>query len=49
MPPATSNYVHSGIEEVWFDAIDSREFLTKIDKLFQEEKAEGKVPAIPER
>jgi raffinose/stachyose/melibiose transport system substrate-binding protein len=49
MPPATSNYVHSGIEEVWFDAIDSGEFLAKIDKLFQEEKAEGKVPPIPER
>ena len=49
MPPATSNYLHSGIEEVWFDAIDSGEFLGKIDKLFQEEKAEGKVPAIPAR
>ena len=49
MPPATSNYLHSGIEEVWFDVITTGQFLTKIDKLFQEELSEGKVPAIPKR
>ena len=49
LPPATSNYLHSGIEEVWFDVITTGQFLTKIDKLFQEELSEGKVPTIPKR
>ena len=42
MPPATSKYLASGIEEVWFYVIDSSVFLAEIDKLLQEEKAENK-------
>jgi raffinose/stachyose/melibiose transport system substrate-binding protein len=49
MPPATNSYVVSGIEQVWLDDITTEEFLEKLNEIFQEELAEGKVADIPAR
>lgn len=49
LPPATNNYIVNGIEQVWLNQIDAGTFLTEVDKLFQQELAEGKVPATPAR
>ncbi len=49
MPPATVSFLVSGIEEVWFDRSTTQEFLAQLDATFQQEMAEGKVPAIPAR
>lgn len=49
LPPATDTYLVSGMEEVWLGQITVADFLAKLDATFQGEKAEGKVPAVPER
>lgn len=49
LPPATDSYLVSGIEEVWLDRTTTAQFLEQLDKTFQQELAEGKVPAIPAR
>lgn len=49
LPPATDTYIVSGIEEVWLGKITTAQFLTTLDATFQQELAEGKVPAIPAR
>jgi raffinose/stachyose/melibiose transport system substrate-binding protein len=49
MPPATNSYVVSGIEEVWLDILSTEDFLAEMDKIFQQELAEGKVADIPAR
>ncbi len=49
LPPATDTYLVSGMEEVWLGEITTAEFLAKLDATFKEEKAAGKVPAIPKR
>ena len=49
LPPATNTYLISGIEEVWLGSITTQEYLTQIDATFQQELAEGKVPAVPAR
>lgn len=49
LPPATVSYLVSGIEEVWLDRSNTRAFLEQLDATFQQEMAEGKVPAIPAR
>jgi raffinose/stachyose/melibiose transport system substrate-binding protein len=49
LPPATDTYVVSGVEEVWLGRITTAEFLQKLDATFQQEKAQGKVPAVPAR
>lgn len=49
LPPATNSYVVSGIEEVWLGATTVEAFLAQLDATFQQELAEGKVPAIPTR
>ena len=49
LPPATNTYLVSGIEEVWLGRIDIAEYLETIDKKFQKEMADGKVPAVPAR
>lgn len=49
LPPATDTYLVSGVEEVWLGRITTAEFLEKLDQTFQQEKAQGKVPAVPAR
>jgi raffinose/stachyose/melibiose transport system substrate-binding protein len=49
LPPATNTYLVSGIEEVWLDQITPEDYLAALDAAFQQERAEGKVPAIPAR
>jgi len=49
LPPATDTYLVSGMEEVWLGKITTAQFLEKLDATFKEEKAAGKVPAIPAR
>ena len=36
-------------EEVWLKKISSKDYLKKLDDTFQQEKAAGKVPAVPKR
>ena len=47
LPPATNTYLISGIEEVWLGSITTQDYLTQLDTIFQQELAEGKVPAVP--
>lgn len=47
LPPATDTYLISGIEEVWLGSITTQDYLTQLDAIFQQELAEGKVPAVP--
>jgi len=49
LPPATDTYLVSGMEEVWLKKISSKDYLKKLDETFQQEKAAGKVPAVPKR
>ncbi|HTJ56053.1 MAG TPA: extracellular solute-binding protein [Devosiaceae bacterium] len=49
LPPATDTYLVSGLEEVWLKKISSKDYLKKWDDTFNQEKAQGKVPAIPPR
>ncbi|MBW8728390.1 MAG: carbohydrate ABC transporter substrate-binding protein [Inquilinus limosus] len=49
LPPATDTYLVSGVEEVWLGRITTAQFLEKLDATFQQEKAQGKVPAVPAR
>lgn len=49
LPPATDTYLVSGVEEVWLGRITTAQFLEKLDQTFQQEKAQGKVPAVPAR
>ncbi|MFV0303375.1 MAG: ABC transporter substrate-binding protein [Paracoccus sp. (in: a-proteobacteria)] len=49
LPPATVSYLVNGIEEVWMGTQNVEQFLAGFDTTFQRERAEGKVPAIPER
>lgn len=49
LPPATDTYLVSGMEEVWLGKITTAQFLEKLNAAFLEEKAAGKVPAIPAR
>jgi raffinose/stachyose/melibiose transport system substrate-binding protein len=34
---------------VWLGRITTAQFLEKLDQTFQQEKAQGKVPAVPAR
>ncbi len=47
LPPATNTYLISGIEEVWLGSITTQDYLAALDAQFQQELAEGKVPAVP--
>lgn len=49
LPPATDTYLINGIEEVWLGKTTTKDYLKKWDDTFQQEKAQGKVPAIPPR
>ena len=49
LPPATDSYLINGIEQVWLKKISTQDYLAKLDQTFQEEKDQGKVPAIPKR
>lgn len=49
LPPATDTYLVSGVEEVWLGRITTAQFLEKLDQTFKQEKAQGKVPAVPAR
>lgn len=49
LPPATDTYLVSGVEEVWLGRTTTAQFLQKLDATFQQEKAQGKVPAVPAR
>ncbi|UVK50604.1 extracellular solute-binding protein [Mesorhizobium sp. AR02] len=49
LPPATDTYLVSGMEEVWLKKLTSKDYLKKLDETFQQEKAAGKVPAVPKR
>ena len=49
LPPATVTYLVSGMEEVWLGKITTADYLAQLDATFKQEKAEGKVPAIPAR
>ena len=49
LPPATDEYLISGIEDVWLKKITPHDYLAELDRLFSEEKAGGKVPQTPLR
>jgi raffinose/stachyose/melibiose transport system substrate-binding protein len=49
LPPATDSYLVSGIEEVWLGRSTTAQFLEQLNATFLQEKADGKVPAIPAR
>jgi raffinose/stachyose/melibiose transport system substrate-binding protein len=49
LPPATDTYMVSGMEEVWLNKTSTKDYLTKWDDTFKQEKSQGKVPAIPMR
>ena len=48
-PPATEQYLISGIEQVWLGQVTPAAYMTQIDTLFREESKQGKVPPIPAR
>lgn len=48
-PPATNEYLITGIEDVWLNRATPLEYLTELDRLFQQELAEGKRPQLPKR
>lgn len=49
LPPATNTYQWTAIEEVWLGQITAEQYLETLDATFQEDMAEGRVPAIPAR
>ncbi|PIO96532.1 Extracellular solute-binding protein family 1 [uncultured Pleomorphomonas sp.] len=49
LPPATDSQLVNGIEEVWLGRSTVADFLAQLDATFQQEKADGKVPAVPAR
>ena len=49
LPPATDTQLINGIEEVWLGRATVADYLAQLDTTFQQEKAEGKVPAVPAR
>ena len=49
LPPATDTQLINGIEEVWLGRATVADYLAQLDATFQQEKAEGKVPAVPAR
>ena len=49
LPPATDTQLINGIEEVWLGRSTVADYLAQLDATFQQEKAEGKVPAVPAR
>ncbi|MGH7004667.1 MAG: ABC transporter substrate-binding protein, partial [Alphaproteobacteria bacterium] len=49
LPPATDTYLVNGIEEVWLGQLSVEDFLSTLDATFQQEKTDGKVPAVPPR
>jgi raffinose/stachyose/melibiose transport system substrate-binding protein len=48
-PPKTDVYLYEGIAQVYDGQITVEDYLTELDRLFQEELAEGAVPPIPAR
>jgi raffinose/stachyose/melibiose transport system substrate-binding protein len=48
-PPASDGYLTDGIEQVWLGQQTVEGFLTELDRVFSQERSEGKVPAIPPR
>jgi raffinose/stachyose/melibiose transport system substrate-binding protein len=49
LPPATDTYMVEGMEQVWLNKVSVADYLKKWDDTFQQEKSQGKVPAIPKR
>jgi raffinose/stachyose/melibiose transport system substrate-binding protein len=49
MPPATDDYLISGIEDVWLGRTSSKDYLAKLDETFKREKSQGKAPSMPAR
>jgi raffinose/stachyose/melibiose transport system substrate-binding protein len=48
-PPATEEYMISGIEQVWLNQITPEQYMKKVDSIFQTELKQHKVPPIPPR
>ena len=48
-PPATEQYLIKGIEQVWLGRISAADYLQTMDKTFQQELKDHKVPTIPAR
>jgi len=48
-PPATEQYIISGIEQVWNGEITPEEYCAEQQRLFEEDMAAGNVPPIPVR
>ena len=48
MPTKTNQYLWEAIEKVWLDQISVEEYLSEIDRIFQEELTAGQVPPLPE-
>ena len=48
-PPATEQYLINGIEQVWLGQSSPKAYLAEVNKTFQAELKEGKVPPIPAR
>ncbi len=46
-PQATMVYIIEGIEQVWSDQITVEQYLERVNEIFQQEFAEGKVPVAP--
>ncbi len=48
-PPRTDDFMKGGIEEVWVGSITAEQFCNEVDRILQEELAEGVVKFPPER
>lgn len=48
-PPKSDVYIYEEIEKVWAGSMTSQEYLEGLQRLFDEEVAEGAIPPIPER
>ncbi|MGI4744877.1 MAG: ABC transporter substrate-binding protein [Janthinobacterium lividum] len=46
-PPATEQYLINGIEQVWLGQMTPEAYLQQVDKTFQIELKQGRVPPVP--
>ncbi len=48
-PPATEQYIVSGIEQVWLGQVTPAAYMAQVERTFRAEQEEGKVPPLPAR
>ena len=47
LPPKTESYLTAGMEQVWLSGLSSKDYLQKLNDIFQEELKAGNLPVIP--